>query len=378
MASRRSTDMYATGVQKLQLGDVLKRNFKNALIVEADLRNTLGKYSGLTPSLHYGSAGVLINLRGTIPFRFQNVVYNCPIRIALNPEYPLSPPYITVQPTEQIKIVQKHPCVLKNGDVVIRYLREWNPRATLVEALRYVQDEFDRAPPIYAVELRRSATLPAAASQGSGIATPLRHSATSSEGSMTPRGASDEGSLDAELESIRSRITANVRDMRAQLIKEYQYDVGKYDIHRLIMLDWVPTCVNIAKYIKEQYAEREKLNRARADCDKQLHTLEDIDDYFTQVIAALTKMQTPTGEADKSVSSDASEPNYNLEFDSQRDERLCRAVASEAAANEMMELLQATYKRKQISTKNYIYYVRLISNEKFRAMHARKAAAATR
>ncbi|GIX62677.1 tumor susceptibility gene 101 domain containing protein [Babesia caballi] len=165
--------------------------------------------------------------------------------------------------------------------------------------------------------------------------------------------------LRAAIDSARRKINADIRDARAALVKDYNYDMAKYDIHRLMMADWVPTCKDVGSSLKAQYAEEAKLKEALAKCSTQLRTLEEVDHYLTRVVEEVREVNALRDELDDARCSEASFQR-NIKFQSTSDERLCRAVASEAAVDAMLETLTATFKRKQLSTKQYIHVSSLL------------------
>ncbi|ORM39466.1 uncharacterized protein BXIN_2961 [Babesia sp. Xinjiang] len=382
---RRTLPLSST--QKLTLTTVLKQHFKHALLMEADVRAVLTKYHGLTMGLNYRGEDVVLNLRGTLPFTFQNNTYHCPLVISMTKYYPMTPPLFKVVTSGNIRIVSNHNCVAKNGNIKIPYVESWNSRSTLMEAIRSIQEIFDSSAPIYTVEpVYSKPALPvgkvAIRSGKPDIPTSPKTVGTSNldsdAGGSLRTHDSNCGYLRKQLDAVAEKIGAQMSLERAQLIAEYQFDVMKFDLHKLIMMDWVTMCADLAAALKAQTEDREKLDRILAESEEQLRTLESINDYFDRALAALKKVKELKDAANSNGGEDGTNDRENaaqrfkIRFASPADEKLCRAIAAETASDEMLEVLQSTFKRKQVTTKQYIQYVRIISSKKFHAMHTRR------
>ncbi|GFE54240.1 hypothetical protein BaOVIS_016440 [Babesia ovis] len=379
--------------KKSDLGKLLHGHFKNELLVENDVVMAIEQYPSLKPSLsklfiygvrafvEYNGTEVVLNLRGTLPFTFCKTTYNCPLLITLGMFYPMAPPILRVLTNDSIKLTKNHPHVAANGLVKIPYLESWTTEFTLREAIRLTQLAFNIKSPIYSItpssQPHAITVKPIEPVVSKLVLRPItKDVATTTPSITTPTPVlqrdSSYGDISGKLEDAKRMISSMLINDRSKLLTEYQYNIANYELHKLILENWVPMCSELGVALKAQNADKERLDRLLNECHGQLHTLEAIDDYYSRVVAAFTEFKRITSmPPDQDDCATDTLVAFSVSYSTPEDERLCRAIASEAAADAMLELIQSSFKRKLVTTKQYIQYIRQVSNEKFRAMHDR-------
>ncbi len=97
-----------------------------------------------------GRTSNLLQSDGTIPMRYQDVMYNIPITMWLLESYPRNCPLVFVTPTRDMIIKPRHPYVNPSGMVSAPYLQTWvYPCSNLVELVQSLSLLFGNDPPLY-------------------------------------------------------------------------------------------------------------------------------------------------------------------------------------------------------------------------------------
>ncbi|CAK9878457.1 unnamed protein product [Sphagnum jensenii] len=97
-----------------------------------------------------GRTSNLLQADGTIPMRYQDVMYNIPITMWLLESYPRNCPLVFVTPTRDMIIKPRHPYVNPSGMVSAPYLQAWvYPCSNLVELVQSLSLLFGNDPPLY-------------------------------------------------------------------------------------------------------------------------------------------------------------------------------------------------------------------------------------
>lgn len=97
-----------------------------------------------------GKACNLLQVDGTIPMYYLEVLYNIPVTFWLLEDYPKKPPRVFVKPTRDMIIKRPHRHVDPSGLVSLPYLHSWMyPRSNLVELVRSLSLVFGQDPPLY-------------------------------------------------------------------------------------------------------------------------------------------------------------------------------------------------------------------------------------
>lgn len=145
------------------LNAVLSQRGPNALPYEENLKFTIRSHlvSLLEefPSLQVktetftdndGKASNLLQVDGTVPMYYLEVMYNIPVTFWLLEDYPKKAPRVFVTPTRDMIIKRPHRHVDPSGSVSVPYLDNWlYPRSNLVELVRSLSLIFGQDPPLY-------------------------------------------------------------------------------------------------------------------------------------------------------------------------------------------------------------------------------------
>eukprot|EP00250_Pteridium_aquilinum_P002170 c12369_g1_i1 orf=189-1517(-) len=145
------------------LSSVLSQRGPNALPYEENLKLTIRSHlvslleefpSLLVKSETFthndGKAANLLQVDGTIPMYYLEVMYNIPVTFWLLEDYPKNAPRVFVTPTRDMIIKRQHRYVDPSGLVSVPYLLNWlYPRSNLVELVRNLSLAFGQDPPLY-------------------------------------------------------------------------------------------------------------------------------------------------------------------------------------------------------------------------------------
>jgi len=130
---------------------------RNKTFIRDMILEALKAYKNLNPAAedythNNGLTVFLVQLKGTVPIRYEGSTYNIPVVMWLVEDFPRSPPVVFVTPTPRMRVAEKHPYVNPSGEVFTATLRSWERRVT---ALRQALDEmvavFTQIPPLYSV-----------------------------------------------------------------------------------------------------------------------------------------------------------------------------------------------------------------------------------
>lgn len=114
-----------------------------------DTEHILITYPTLKPKTSYFSPqNLLLNLYGTLPVQYKQIIYNIPVTIWIPKDYPKQAPVVFVVPTENMVLQGK--VVDPRGLVLMDYLRGWRDGYNLVELALYLVSEFQKDPPVVA------------------------------------------------------------------------------------------------------------------------------------------------------------------------------------------------------------------------------------
>lgn len=99
------------------------QTFIRDMILEA-----LKAYKNLNPAAedythNNGLTVFLVQLKGTVPIRYEGSTYNIPVVMWLGEDFPRSPPVVFVTPTPRMRVAEKHPYVNPSGEVFTATLR---------------------------------------------------------------------------------------------------------------------------------------------------------------------------------------------------------------------------------------------------------------
>ncbi|UKJ88149.2 hypothetical protein MACJ_000592 [Theileria orientalis] len=212
-----------------ELKSNLKKHFKNDSMVIIDLDVLHSKYTGLFSSLHTSPFGIHLNISGTVPYMFSGFVYKAPILIKIPKDYPFSAPVISVVPSQEIKIVKNHPNVDRKGNVTLDYLNKWHHTSKLVHAVDSLCKTFNMMSPIYSTSTRAILAEKRPIVEVTDQAIP--------DSLVSKYKLSDR---DRKLvEYAYKNILTNLKNNRPNIIKQYNYDMDKYELHRKMLMNWV-------------------------------------------------------------------------------------------------------------------------------------------
>ncbi|EDO07425.1 UEV domain family protein [Babesia bovis T2Bo] len=364
---------------KSDLDKLIKRHFYDELIVCNDVTDVLKKYKSLSVALDRIGGEVVLNLKGTLPYTHANVEYHCPIGITIGTLYPKTPPLFKVISSGTIRIATNHPCVAKNGNIVMAYFDKWSARCTVMDAINLVLGEFNKQSPIYQVgQLEQVITLTEVVSPR------LTISSEKKINECIPDWMPDSGlSLDSTYNDIHDgikdahkNIKRSIVESKPQLLVDYDCDITKYDLHKCIMEEWVPLCADIGLALKRQYSDKLYLSSQIRQMNYHTTILDDVADYFGRVNKLASQIKQLEVDVDatsgkEDIYSESLESFYNQVVITDKDPRI-KAITAELSADSMIELVNTTFKRKRISTKDYIQYIRRLSTERFIAMYQRR------
>lgn len=361
---------------EVMLDKAYKQYFKYPVLISTDVKLLLNRYGTLRASCKHMPKPVKLIIRGSIPFSFSNTSYYCHIRIALATDYPYSPPEICIPPNEGAKIVEKHPIVRRGGEVSMRYLESWNHKCTLLETVRRMQKVFNKHSPVYTTGVSDVTYIPMSIGVGPSRSTTMEdkiqkrptrniHVAmpVSEKYSFEPAG------------SPRETKPSSTDEMLERLLEEYGNNKHKLEIHGMCMRMWAPLCMEVASTLKAQSAANKELTEQLHKEGETVRELEGIVGYFDRVIDLGKEITNIKQDIESNSKQLVSEVHWKYCGNKTVQDRLRGAVAHEAAADSMMEALGDTFKRKLMTTKSYINYVRIISREKFYSLHERMKSA---
>lgn len=144
------------GPNALPYEEGLKRNIRSHLV---DLLQEFPSLQAKTAVFTHndGKTVNLLQVDGTIPMYYQDVMYNIPVTMWLLESYPKSAPRVFVTPTRDMIIKRPHRNVDASGLVSVPYLQGWVfPRSNLAELVRNLSLAFGEDPPLYAKPSFRS------------------------------------------------------------------------------------------------------------------------------------------------------------------------------------------------------------------------------
>ncbi|KAH7352004.1 hypothetical protein KP509_19G024700 [Ceratopteris richardii] len=105
-----------------------------------------------SPSQPFPLSPLLLQVCGTIPISFLQVLYNIPIVIWLPDWYPFCAPIVFVTPSPFMVIKAAHPLVDQSGQVSLIHLYPWTyPSSNLIELVNRLCAAFGKDPPLYSV-----------------------------------------------------------------------------------------------------------------------------------------------------------------------------------------------------------------------------------
>ncbi|KAI1006493.1 hypothetical protein K3495_g1728 [Podosphaera aphanis] len=137
------------------LYSVLTSEYHNVSRTYHDVAETLARYPTLTPrtdvhTFDDGTSVLLLHLVGTVPVRFQGVVYQFPIALLVPYAYPQEAPIVYVRPTEAMAVRPGQHVDLQ-GKVYHPYLVAWAEncgKSNILNFCELLREVFSREPPV--------------------------------------------------------------------------------------------------------------------------------------------------------------------------------------------------------------------------------------
>ncbi|EKX73772.1 conserved hypothetical protein [Theileria equi strain WA] len=336
----------------------LKKYFKNWTIILTDLRILLEKYQYLSASIHTSKGSTTLNIGGSIPYIFSGAVYNAPILICLLTNYPFTPPSIYVVPTETIKIIKGHPYVNLKGGVTIPYISSWTHKSTLVAAVNQLQQVFNKMSPIYSVAPNiptiNSATSKSSITNGTDVI-------TSPEDQFKKYNLSSRAK--AAICAANDSIIASIKANRTTSVRDYHYNLKKYELHRKVLLSWVSVSLDLNTILHEAQTSKDKL-QSRLDL-VDTRDLESLNNDLGLILSQILQYKERISALEEDKQNSFLDIEKVVKFENKDSERLCNQIEREATANDMLEFLHSIYKKNRISTKTYVKELRLLSHDLF-------------
>ncbi|MCO5608964.1 hypothetical protein L7F22_063182 [Adiantum nelumboides] len=188
------------------LNSVLSQRGPNALPYEENVKftirshlvNLLEEFPSLqvkteTFTHNDGKACNLLQVDGTIPMYYLEVMYNIPVTFWLLEDYPKRAPLVFVTPTRDMIIKRPHRYVDPSGLVSVPYLQNWvYPRSNLVELVRSLSLAFGQDPPLYSKPAYQSMNPPHGMGMGA-MMSQTPPSASTAPSGLQPRASMSPG-----------------------------------------------------------------------------------------------------------------------------------------------------------------------------------------
>lgn len=366
----------ASSSENLKLERICNQHFKFPLLVSTDVKLLINRFSTLKVSFEELPRPVRLIIQGMLPFVFNNKIYHCPIRIVVSYRYPYSVPDVSIVPNRRIKLVEGHPIVRQHGEISMSYLDGWTRKSTLVEMVRVMQKIFNQQSPIYNLQCSEDGGSAAAAlpKTDRGILSRKREDRQKLVEELRAyftRAMNDVG-IDSKSENSMS---CGTEEIVRQLERDYVNDKRKLDAHRMCLNMWMPLGTDLGTSLKSQYSLNNSLYVQLAKQQECLKELEEIDGCLFGVIDSLDPLTKLSEELKQEKRVMLTNVLENLYGRNEKGGMLCGFVATEAASDSMLDVLVDAFKRKLVSTKNFVNHVRHISREKFYGFHERMKAA---
>ncbi|XP_056138565.1 tumor susceptibility gene 101 protein [Lampris incognitus] len=136
-----------------QLKKMLSKIYLQRKRVIHELDYALTHYTNLVPVMdehvfNDGTAKRLMSLSGTIPASFHGKIYNIPVCLWLEENYPETAPICYVNPTQEMMFIRGN-YITANGEIMLPYLQEWKPiECDLVSLIQVLAAMFGESPPV--------------------------------------------------------------------------------------------------------------------------------------------------------------------------------------------------------------------------------------
>eukprot|EP00375_Theileria_parva_P003570 XP_766255.1 hypothetical protein [Theileria parva strain Muguga] len=214
---------------------LLKTNYEMLMI---DLDGLFLKYHNFKCSMSTSFDGHRLNIVGLVPYTFSGFTVNAPLVIQVLSDYPFSTPLFWIR-GHNIKIVKNHPNVDLRGNVTLKYLDEWNHTSKLVQAVDCLHYAFNKMSPILTFSNSPETILKAQLPQSP-------HQILNQPMPENPFGKHKLSDRDRILvEHAHENILTLLKKNRQNVIKQYNYNLNKYELHRKILLNWVDALLEL-------------------------------------------------------------------------------------------------------------------------------------
>ncbi|XP_954042.1 uncharacterized protein TA06765 [Theileria annulata] len=251
------------------LKSALKKHFSNYEMLMCDINGLFGKYHNFSCSMSTSFDCHRLNISGTVPYTFSGFTLNAPLLIQVFSDYPFSCPSFFV-PSRNTKIVKNHPNVDLRGNVTLKYLDEWNHTSKLVQAVDHLCYAFSKISPIITFSNSPETILKSQFTQSP----PEVTNQPMPENLFAKHKLSDR---DRNLvEHAHQNILTLLKKTREDVIKQYNFNMKKYELHRKILLNWVEALLelNIVN-LKMDEVEGKLENEMNTDALEKAESLQD-------------------------------------------------------------------------------------------------------